>query len=172
MQLFEYHSELPHPADEVFALTADLENAPHWHRFFKSVRQVSPGPIGVETRWQVDFLGGGFSLQVTEFEPPHRLVFRGSRVGGVIPNFTIEVKPAEGGSHVRYVLHPDVPALLRPIISVFGPPFGRWDLNRYFRHLDAALERAKTANANATSMAEGPTRSALGDEVDTSQSDR
>jgi hypothetical protein len=32
-----------------------------------------------------------------------------------------------------------MPALLRPLMAVFAPPYDRRDLDRYFRELDSAL---------------------------------
>ncbi len=38
--LFEIDQFMPHPIETVFALTVDLEKAPHWHSFFTKVEQV------------------------------------------------------------------------------------------------------------------------------------
>lgn len=140
MKLFEHYTHMPHPIDEVFALTVNLEKAPHWHSIFTSVQQVTLNPIGVGSRWTVHYSIGNFDLEITDYQPPSQVVFRGSRVmGGVTPNFTIQFESRAKGTHIQYLLHPDVPMLWQPIVKIFAPPYGRWDLNRYFRELNVML---------------------------------
>ena len=47
MKLFEKHVIVPYPIEKVFALTVDLEIAPHWHSFFTHVLQLTP-----QTYWR------------------------------------------------------------------------------------------------------------------------
>lgn len=42
----------------------------------------------------------------------------------------------------RYLLHPDIPTFLRPLMATFAVPYGSRDLDRYFCELDAMLARA------------------------------
>ncbi len=139
MKLFDYQATLPYTIEAVFALTVDLERAPRWHGFFTDVQQLTPDPIGVGSRWQMIFNGGSFELEIVEYEPPRRVVFRGSTVMGMVPNFTIELQPVAAGTQIHYLLHPDVPALMRLPVALLGPPFGRRDLNRYFGELETLL---------------------------------
>ena len=80
-------------------------------------------------------------LEIVEYQPPSRVVFSGQRSFGMVPNFTIELKTVEKGTTVRYLLHPDIPTFLRPLLATFAVPYGRRDLDRYFRELDAMLAR-------------------------------
>ena len=139
--LFDYQTIIPHPIEDVFALTVDLENAPHWHSIFTDVEQLTPNPIGPGSKWKVSYSVGSMSLEITDFDPPTLVAFKGSPIWGMVPNFTIKLQAVAEGTKVHYFLHPDIPALLKPLTAVFAPPYGRRDLNRYFRKLDAALVR-------------------------------
>ncbi|VAW40882.1 hypothetical protein MNBD_CHLOROFLEXI01-1686 [hydrothermal vent metagenome] len=141
MNLFEEQAILPHSVEDVFALTVNLENAPHWHIFFKNVQQLTPDPVDLGSRWKVSLAVGSFTLEIVEFQPPRRVAFKGSAITGIAPNFTIEFQPVQEGTRVLYLLHPTMPSLWKPLIKIVAPPYGRWDLARYFRKLDKALEQ-------------------------------
>jgi uncharacterized membrane protein len=144
MKLFEYVTFLPHPIEDVFALTVDLEKAPHWHSFFTNVVRLTPDPIGLGSRWQVNFSVGGFTVEIIDYQPPTRVEMVGSSIMGVIPNFTIQFESIAEGTRVQYLLHPDVPAIIRSFAALFAVPYGRRDLNRYFRELDEALAHLRS----------------------------
>ena len=63
--------------DEVFALWADLERSTEYSAATIERRKVTPGPIGVGTRYHaVDRWPGRtvtFTVEVTAFEPPRRM---------------------------------------------------------------------------------------------------
>lgn len=139
MTLFEYQTMLAYPIDAVFALTVDLEQAPRWHSIFTDVRRLTSGPIGAGSGWKMIFTGGSFDLEIIDYQPPHRMVLKGSPVMRMVPNFTIEMDPIAEGTRIRYRLHPDIPILLKPLMAIAAPPYGRRDLNRYFRELGIML---------------------------------
>jgi uncharacterized membrane protein len=139
MKLFEKQTLMPYPIEDVFALTVNLEKAPYWHHIFTDVQQLTPNPIGVGSRWKVSYGMGNFDLEITDYQPPSQVVFRGSSVMGMIPNFTIQFQSVSDGTQVQYLLHPDMPRLLQPIMKIIGPPYGSWDLDRYFRELNVML---------------------------------
>ena len=139
MELFEYKTKLPFPVDEVFALTIDLEKAPHWHAFFTRIEQITPGQIDVGTEWRVSHSFGSFTLKIIEMTPHERVVFKGSTVMGMTPNFTIEFAPAQIGTAIHYYLHPDAPRWLQPPMRWFAPSFGRKDLDRYYQEMELLL---------------------------------
>lgn len=99
MILFEYQTTLPHPIEDVFTFTVDLQNAPHWHGIFTNVKQITPDPIGPGSRWQVSYSMGGLApdmiLEIVDFVPPSRVVFKGKRTFGMVPNFTIELQASD-----------------------------------------------------------------------------
>ena len=109
MTLFEIDQFMPHPIETVFALTVDLAKAPHWHSFFTKIEQLTPNPISKDSQWKMHFRGGEFTLEITAYQPPHRVVFRGSQVSKMVPNFTIEMQPVPKGTQIHYGLHPDIP---------------------------------------------------------------
>jgi uncharacterized protein YndB with AHSA1/START domain len=139
--LFDYQTILPHPIEDVFTLTVDLQNAPHWHSIFTEVEQLTPNPIGLGSKWRVSYGVGSMTLEITDYQPQNLVAFKGSRAWGMVPNFTITLQAVMAGTQVHYYLHPDIPTLLRPMMAVFAPPYGRRDLDRYFRELDNALIR-------------------------------
>lgn len=102
MRLFEIQTTIPHPIEEVFAVTVNLEKAPRWHRIFTSVQQITSNPIGLGSRWKINYIVGNFVVEITDYQPPHFVTFKGSRViGGTIPNFTIELQTVTEGTQLR-----------------------------------------------------------------------
>ncbi len=139
MKLFEITTTIPHPIEEVFALTVDLEHAPRWHSFFTNVRQLTANPIGTGSQWEMNYGVGKFVLEVIDYQPPRRVVFKGSPIMGIVPNFTVEFQAIAQGTEVHYLLHPDTPLVWRPFMAIFAPPYGKRDLKRYFRELNSVL---------------------------------
>ncbi len=140
MNLMEIEVTLAYPIEEVFALTFDLEKAPRWHSIFSDVKQLTDGPIGKGSRWQISYVVGSFILEIVNFRPPFSVTFKGSKViGGTIPNFTIELQTVPEGTQLSYIIHPEIPALLGPVMRLIAPPYGKHDLARYFRQLETML---------------------------------
>ena len=140
MILLEIQTIMPYPIEAVFALTVNLEKAPRWHSIFTQVQQLTPNPIGMESRWKINYGVGSFMLKITDYQPPHCVTFKGSPViGGAIPNFTILLRAVAEGTQLRYLVHPDIPPLLKPIMAIIAPPYGKRDLERYFRELKTML---------------------------------
>ncbi len=66
---------------EVWGYLADLENLPEWNYAIVSTRQVSPGPVGVGTVYEQERSipeRTTETLQITRFEPTHRLTVQGT----------------------------------------------------------------------------------------------
>ena len=137
--LFDYQTILPYAIEDVFALTVDLQKSPHWHSIFTAVEQLTPDPIGMGAQWEISYTVGSMTLEITEYQPPTLVVFKGNRTWGMVPNFTIKLQTISEGTLVHYYLHPAIPTLLKPLMAIFAVPYGRRDLDRYFRELDAAL---------------------------------
>jgi len=69
------------PVADVFAYVADLENLPRWNYAIQQTRMVSPGPVGVGTRYhQVRTVPTRQeeSLEVVELDEGRRLTVRGT----------------------------------------------------------------------------------------------
>jgi hypothetical protein len=84
---------------------------------------------------------GSMTLEIIDYQQPDLVTFKGCRAWGMVPNFTIMLQSVTEGTLVHCYLHPDIPALLRPLMAVFALPYGRRDLDRYFHELDVALVR-------------------------------
>lgn len=68
------------PIEHVWAELADIEGQPRWMHEMKSVRLLTPPPVGVGTRGEATVRIFGISVtdpvEVTEFAPPHRFAIR------------------------------------------------------------------------------------------------
>lgn len=88
------------PIERVWAELADIEGQPRWMHEMKSVRLLTPPPVGVGTRGDATVRVFGISVtdpvEVTEFAPPHRFAIRheGSFTGGGV----ITLQPGADGS--------------------------------------------------------------------------
>lgn len=88
------------PIERVWAELADVEGQPRWMHEMKSVRLLTPPPIGVGTRGEATVRILGISVtdpvEITEFEPPHRFAIRheGAFTGGGL----ITLEPGADGS--------------------------------------------------------------------------
>ncbi|HEU4319839.1 MAG TPA: SRPBCC family protein [Acidimicrobiia bacterium] len=69
------------PLDEVFSFTSDFANSEKWDPGVESSKQVSDGPVGVGTRYDLVTRFGSSRIPMTyvieEFEPNRRVVLRG-----------------------------------------------------------------------------------------------
>jgi uncharacterized membrane protein len=70
MALLELQTIVPYPIEDVFALTVDLEKAPRWHRIFTDVQQLTSNPVGMGSRWKINYIVGSFVLEITDYQPP------------------------------------------------------------------------------------------------------
>ena len=68
------------PIQRVWEVVADIEGQPRWMHEMKSVRLLTPGPVGVGTvgEAEVRILGIGVTdpVTITEFSPPTRFAIR------------------------------------------------------------------------------------------------
>lgn len=88
------------PIERVWAELADIPGQVRWMREMKSVRLLTPGPVGVGTRGEATVRILGISVtdpvEVTEFDPPRRFAIRheGLFTGGGV----IELRPGADGT--------------------------------------------------------------------------
>lgn len=69
------------PPAEVFAFLARFENVPLWNEAIRETRKISPGPVGVGSRYvQTRSLPTRReeTFEVTEYEPDRSLAIRGT----------------------------------------------------------------------------------------------
>jgi carbon monoxide dehydrogenase subunit G len=98
--------EVAAPPEGVFAYLASIDNLAEWQSGMRSVRQTSPGPIGVgTTAFIVRELAGQrieAPLRVTAFDPPRRLALT-SEAHGVRLDASLDIAEREpGGSRLTY----------------------------------------------------------------------
>jgi uncharacterized protein YndB with AHSA1/START domain len=112
------------PIDRVWSELADIEGQPRWMHEMKSVRILTPGPVGVGTRGEAEvrILGIGVTdpVSVTEFDPPHRFGIRHEGIfegGGII-----ELEPgADGTTTLVSWAETLVPPVLPDLAGRAGP---------------------------------------------------
>jgi carbon monoxide dehydrogenase subunit G len=93
------------PPDVAFAYLADFSNLPDWDPSITSVQKVTPGPVGVGSRYRVSmaFLGLPVTLDyhVETHEPDKHAVLVG-RATGTLATDTVNVTAHKSGSRVRW----------------------------------------------------------------------
>ncbi|MDQ2934529.1 MAG: SRPBCC family protein [Chloroflexota bacterium] len=104
MRTIRVGGTIKRPAEEVFGVLSDPENAPKWSLNALEEKLTSPGPVGVGStrRAVVKTLGGRTAENhavCTEFEPNRRLVWRST--SAPIPfQVGVDFTPVDGGTRV------------------------------------------------------------------------
>ncbi|XAS64854.1 SRPBCC family protein [Micrococcaceae bacterium Sec5.8] len=133
------------PIEEVFGFVADERNEPAYNPQMRSVAKLTPGPIGVGTRWRAVLTSGTratpLELEVTEYAPPERLgsVTRmdSADISGVL-TFALEA----AGTRMTWTWDVRPKGLLKltaPLIAALG----RRQEQRIWSALKAHLETAE-----------------------------
>lgn len=93
------------PPEAAFRYLADFTNLPEWDPSITSVEKVTPGPVGVGSRFRVSmrFLGlpSVLDYHVETHDPDKRAVLVG-RTTGTLATDTVSVSPHKNGSRVRW----------------------------------------------------------------------
>ena len=76
MIVFENDVRIEKPLDEVFRYAGDPEHYPAWNYYVQDVRRLSEGPISVGTRFRQHRREDEQVLEITTFEPEHRIELR------------------------------------------------------------------------------------------------
>jgi uncharacterized protein YndB with AHSA1/START domain len=103
------------PVDTVFDYFTDFRNENEWNVVAHDVKQVTPGPVGVGTRFVGDYdRMGRMEYEITEYDRPTWAAVRGaSRRFAWDSTFTFV---DEGGTtRVVCTMDPHPPLLLRPL---------------------------------------------------------
>ncbi len=85
------------PADTVWDTISDLESWPRWMPGVKSMRVEQPLRVGTEFEWRAG--PGTIKSQILEYEPPHRIGWKG-RTLGISALHVWSLKAEDGGTHV------------------------------------------------------------------------
>ena len=93
------------PVEEAFAFVGDFANAQGWDPGVESSRNATGSPVGIGTRYDLIVIFGDRRLpmtyEVTVFDPPHRVVLRGTS-STVTAVDDIRFEPRPSGTRVRY----------------------------------------------------------------------
>lgn len=142
------------PIDELWAVFLDFFSAPRLPGASMSIRQTSPGPMGVGTIIQARRVILGFETRliqrVTEFDPPRTfaVTMEGRPFRSMIERVTLE--PVGGGTKLDEALDFEVRPAIKLIWPIIGPIMRR-QRQQSFRDLKAKLEaEAGTAASSAT----------------------
>ena len=89
---------------EVFAVMSDMAGHVEWDPQTLRVEQLTEGPVGEGTRFEMMVKGPGkLSLEVTDFDEPKRITFHASMKMGE-GRHTFNLSPVDGGTKVDQVL--------------------------------------------------------------------
>jgi carbon monoxide dehydrogenase subunit G len=91
------------PVKDVFAFVANLNNMSKWNAAVVSLQQITPGPVGVDTKFKSigEMMGRRIEgeVQVTAYEPDTKTGFQ-MQAGPVQVKVTITFKPVGTGTKV------------------------------------------------------------------------
>jgi uncharacterized membrane protein len=143
------------PAERVWAELVDLEGQPSWMSDLKSVRLLTPPPLGVGSLVEGDVRIFGVPVTdpvtITEFEPPHRYGIR--HIGTVGGRGLIQLRQDEAGdtlvSWEEQLIAPYLPFAFR---ALGGPLLGRV----FQADLERLKVRVEQVNGNSTAASLAP----------------
>ena len=142
--------------DEVFALWADLERSTEYSAATVERRKVTPGPVGVGTRYHaVDRWPGRtvtFTVDVAAFEPPRRMAASWSEpmAGGWEASF----EPTDGGTELTFTSTME-PSGLLGLLSPLMRPWAARQLHRFMADFRRWAEAQPTQAAGAADARPG-----------------
>ena len=118
--------------DELFALWADLERSTEYSAATVERRKVTPGPIGIGTRYHaVDRWPGRtvtFTVEVTAFEPPRRMVANWSEP--MADGWEARFEPTDDGTDLTFTTRME-PSGLMGLLSPLIRPWATRQLRRF-----------------------------------------
>ena len=94
---------IDHPVKNVFAFVSDLNNMSKWNSAVVSLQQITPGPIGVGTKFKSigEMMGRRIEgeVQVTSYEPDSKTGFQ-MNAGPMQLNVVFSFRPVGTGTKV------------------------------------------------------------------------
>ena len=105
------------PIERVFGFIADFANAAQWDPGTVLSAPLDPGPVSVGSRYRLHVRAGGLVVPmeyvVTAYDPPNRVVLRGSG-RGIRAVDEIRFAADDGGTAIDYTADIRLVGLLRP----------------------------------------------------------
>ena len=135
------------PIERAWEVLADVEGQPRWMTDLKSVRMLTPPPIGVGTRAEGDIRIFGMAaldpITITTFEPPRRFAIR--HEGRFTGEGLIELAPgpADGTTIARWtetIVPPYLPNLGRLALTPVLRLVFRRDLDNFRELIETGAE--------------------------------
>lgn len=142
MPLITVRKHISATPEEVFAVVADLQNAPNNIKGIEALEILTEGPIGTGTRFREtrNILGtqGTDELEITQFDPPHGYVVECESSG---THFRTEFQliPDIYGTHLRV----NCDAQPKTIVAKMLFPIATFMSNTTQKCIDAVLEEIK-----------------------------
>jgi carbon monoxide dehydrogenase subunit G len=94
------------PMQDVFAFLSNPLNLPKWQSMIANIEQVTPGAVGVGSKYKVaaEMMGRKIDglMEVTTFAPPDKFGFT-NQAGPMQVNITVTLKPV--GTGAKIALH-------------------------------------------------------------------
>lgn len=116
------------PASDVFRFVSDFENHPNWEAHFLGVKRITPGPIGVGTRFECLLKMPGRRaetfFEIVSFDPDRSFAYEADRTGPVKPMGSFSFEPVGDGSATRVHSMPapevhGVMKILEPLMALY-----------------------------------------------------
>ena len=111
------------PVEEVFDFVADERNEPRFNLRMARAEKVSPGPIGIGTRFEADMKAMGrltrMAVEFTGFERPHRLAST-TRLSWMDVHGNLTFDPVPEGTRMRWLWELRPRGLRRPAEPLIG----------------------------------------------------
>jgi len=124
------------PVEEVFDAAADPQTQLEWDPgTLRSVENLTPGPLGLGSRYRGDFKGSGVvEYEYVEFDRPRRFAHRADvKIGRIRHVFTFE--PVPEGTRLTQEAH-----LRRNFLGRLMGPLGTRFVRKRFRQIASELE--------------------------------
>jgi carbon monoxide dehydrogenase subunit G len=142
-------TDIEAPMERVFDYVADARNEPNWLPGARTVEKVTPGAVGLATRFDGTYARAGrVSIELVAFERPSRLTFRArSRI--VHFDDEIELIEVDGATRLNARMSAQPQGLMR-LMSPMMARTMRKQFEGNWRYLKAALEASGSEPPHGT----------------------
>ena len=137
--VIETATDIACPAEVVFGYCSDHTNEIEWNPAMRRVAKITDGPVGVGTRYEMEFLPGRPMIaECVRFDPPACWTVDGSG-NGIRSSFTGRVTPVPAGARLELRMQIQTYGLLRAALPLLRRRMTR-DLARDIALIKARLE--------------------------------